>query len=233
MKTDLFLKAHAAVSTVAIVGLIAMGATGPRQEQTFDRITVRHIDVVDSRDRVRVQIAGEFSPRRKQLSGLLFHNEDGHEAGGLVYSGRRDENGDIQAGAILTFDQYREDQIMAIQYAHSGDVKRTGMLITDRPDELGEHMAEFYRAFSEAETDEERQKLREEMLPTIPPEELPARRLYLGRTTRNSSTINLYDPLGRVRLKLEVDSLGVPRIEFLDEEGTSIKKISIEDVLLD
>jgi hypothetical protein len=230
MATDRFLKAHAVFSALAIVALITMGAARASQDQTFDRITVKQIDVLDSQDRVRVQIAGEFAPRRSELSGILFHNEDGHEAGGLVYSGRRDENGEIQAGAVLTFDQYREDQIMAIQYSHSADVKRTGLLITDRPDELGENMARFYRAFSEAKTDEERQKLREEVLPTIPQEELPARRLYIGRTTGNSSTINLYDPLGRVRLKLEVDSIGVPRIEFFDEEGGSVKKISIEDI---
>jgi hypothetical protein len=224
------LKIHAVVSTLAVIAFIAMGARGNESTRTFDRITVRQIDVVDSEDRVRVQLAGEFAPRRKDLSGLLFHNEDGHEAGGLVYAGGKDENGKVRAGAILTFDQYGEDQIMAIQYAHDGDRKRNGLTITDRPDEMGENVAKFYRAFSEAKTDEERRKLREEVLPTIPREELPAKRLFLGRTLRDSSTINLYDPLGRVRLKLEVDSDGTPRIEFFDEEGGSVKKISVAQV---
>jgi hypothetical protein len=230
MDTNKFLKVHAVFSTLAILALIATHIAGPSANRTFDKINVRHIDVLDSEGRVRVQLAGEFSPRRKDLSGLLFHNQDGNEAGGLVYSGKKDENGEIQAGAILTFDQYGDDQIMAIQYSHSGNEKRNGMLIMDRPDELGENLANFYRAFSQAETDEEREKLKEELLPKVPPEEMPARRLFLGRTTRNSSTINLYDPLGRVRLKLEVDADGDPKIEFLDDQGESVKSISSEDV---
>jgi hypothetical protein len=223
-----FLKLHAILSTLALLILFATCAVDSPNSEIFDKITVRQIDVVDSEDRVRVQLAGEFGPRRADLSGLLFHNEDGNEAGGLVYSGKRDENGDINAGAILTFDQYAEDQIMAIQYAHRGDVKRTGLTISDRPDEMGENLAAFYRDFAAAKTPEERERLRAEVLPTIPKEELPARRLYFGRTQRNSSTINLYDPQGRVRLKMEVGEDGVPRIEFFDDQGESVRKISIE-----
>lgn len=227
MNNQRLLRLHAILSTLALVFLFAMGAADPPESTIFDKITVRQIDVVDSEDRVRVQLAGEYGPRRKDLSGLLFHNEDGNEAGGLVYSGRKDENGVIDAGAILTFDQYAEDQIMAIQYAHRGDVKRTGLTISDRPDEMGENLAAFYKAFAAAKTPEERERLRAEVLPTIPKEELPAKRLYFGRTQDNASTINLYDPQGRVRLKMEVGEDGVPRIEFFDEQGASIKKISI------
>jgi len=223
-----FLKLYAVLSTLALVFLFAVGAADPPESKIFDKITVRQIDVVDSEGRVRVQLAGEYGPRRTDLSGLLFHNEDGNEAGGLVYSGKKDENGVINAGAILTFDQYAEDQIMTLEYAHRGDVKRTGLTISDRPDEMGENLAAFYRAFSAAETPEERARLRAEVLPTIPKEELPAKRLYFGRTQDNSSTVNLCDPQGRVRLKMEVSEDGVPRIEFFDEKGESIKKISTE-----
>ena len=223
-----FLKTHAAFSTLAIIGLVVMGAGDPPGTQTFDKITVSQIDVVDSEGRVRAQLAGEYGPRRKDLSGLLFHNEEGHEAGGLVYQGGIDEDGNVQAGAILTFDQYGDDQIMALQYAQNGDHKRNGLTITDRPNEMGENLAQFYRNFSNAKTDEERQRLRDDVLPNIPKEEMPAKRLFIGRTTRNSSTINLYDPVGRVRLRLEVDKDGVPVIEFFNEQGESVKKIVIE-----
>jgi hypothetical protein len=229
LNTENLLKAHAMLSTIAILALIGVVASGHSKTQTFDTITVRHIDILDSEERIRVQLAGEFSPRRSDLSGILFHNEDGTEAGGLVYAGKKDEEGNIQAGAMLTFDQYGEDQIMTLEYAHHGNQKRNGLLIMDRPDEMGENMAAFYRQYAEAETDEDRQRLKEEVLPTIPREELPARRLFVGRTTRDSSTINLYDPLGRVRLRLEVDSSGEPKIEFLDEEGELVKKVRLDE----
>jgi hypothetical protein len=231
MTTIRLLKIHAVFSTLAIGAMFVMGAAetpGTPGSAVFDTITVRRMDVLDSADRVRVQVAGEFGPRRKDLSGMLFHNEDGHESGGLVYWGRRDENGEIQAGGMMTFDQYAEDQIMSLQYAHSGGRKRTGLTISDRPDEMGVNLARFYQEFAEADSEEERQRLREEVLPTIPPEEMPAKRLYLGRTSRNSSTINLYDPQGRVRLKLEVDQDGSPRIEFLDENGGSARTINLD-----
>lgn len=228
MNNPHFLRLYVVLSTLAFVILFAMGNANPPQSRVFDKITVRQIDVVDSANRVRVQLAGEYGPRRADLSGLLFHNEDGNEAGGLVYSGKKDENGVIEAGAVLTFDQYAEDQIMAIQYAHRGDAKSTGLTISDRPDELGENLAAFYRAFSEAKTPEEQERLRAEVLPTIPREELPARRLYFGRTRDRASTIDLCDPQGRVRLKLEVSEDGVPRIEFFDEQGASIKTISMD-----
>jgi len=117
---------------------------------------------------------------------------------------------------------------MAIQYAHQGDAKSTGLTISDRPDAMGEHLAAFYKAFADAKTPEEQARLRKEVLPTIPKEELPAKRLYFGRTQDNASTINLCDPLGQVRLKMEVGEDGVPSIEFFDEQGASIKKISVE-----
>ncbi len=233
MTTDRSLKIYAIASTLALLSLVAMGAKGPSETTVFDTITVRHIDVVDSEGRIRVQLAGDYAPRRKDLAGLLFHNEDGHEAGGLVYRGRADESGKVQAGAILTFDQYGEDQIMAIRYSQDGETKQNGMTITDRPNEMGENMAKFYRAFSEAKTDEERRKLREEMLPKIPREERPAKRLFIGRTARNSSTINLYDPMGRVRLRLEVGDDGTPHIAFFDEQGESVKRIAIDDTVVE
>ncbi len=231
MTTIRFLKIHAVCSTLAIAAIFIMGAADTPdlpESAVFDTITVRRIDVLDSADRIRVQVAGEFGPRRKDLSGMLFHNEDGHESGGLVYWGRRDENGEIQAGGMMTFDQYAEDQIMSLQYAHSGDRKRTGPTISDCPDEMGENLSRFYKDFAAAKSEEERQRLRKEVLPTIPPEELPAKRLFMGRTTRNSSTINLYDPEGRVRLRLDVDKNGVPMIEFFNEQSESVKKIVIE-----
>jgi len=227
MSDNRILKIHAVISTIAIIGLVVMGAGDPPGERTFQKITVSQIDVVDSEGRIRAQLAGEYGPRRKDLSGLLFHNEEGHEAGGLVYHGGIDEDGNVRAGAILTFDQYGDDQIMAMQYAQNGDRKRNGLTITDRPNEMGENLAQFYKDFSNAKTEEERQRLRSEVLPTIPKEEMPAKRLFLGRTTRNSSTINLCDPVGRVRLKLEVDKDGVPMIEFFNEQGESVKKIVI------
>jgi len=46
-----------------------------------------------------------------------------------------------------------------------------------------------------------------------------AERLFIGRNPDKSAIVNLRDPNGRPRLRMLVDSLGAPRIEFLDAAG--------------
>jgi hypothetical protein len=41
----------------------------------------------------------------------------------------------------------------------------------------------------------------------------------VGRDPSRSAVIDLADPLGRPRLRLRVDSLGMPSLEFLDANG--------------
>jgi hypothetical protein len=48
---------------------------------------------------------------------------------------------------------------------------------------------------------------------------LAATRVYLGRDRSKSALLNLYDPNGKPRLRLKVDSLGLASLEFLDEQG--------------
>jgi len=61
---------------------------------------------------------------------------------------------------------------------------------------------------------------------TGPREGVPffAERLFLGRTRSRASAVVLSDPAGRPRLRLQVDSLGVARIEFLDESGAVVRR---------
>jgi hypothetical protein len=48
---------------------------------------------------------------------------------------------------------------------------------------------------------------------------LYAQRVYVGRDGTKSSVVDLSDPSGRPRLRLRVDSLGQPSLEFLDAQG--------------
>ena len=48
---------------------------------------------------------------------------------------------------------------------------------------------------------------------------LAAERVYVGRNVSRAAVVNLSDPSGRPRLRLMVDSLGTPSLEFLDEGG--------------
>ncbi len=47
----------------------------------------------------------------------------------------------------------------------------------------------------------------------------PKFRIYIGRGRSGSSLLELADPHGKTRLRLEVDPSGAARIDFLDENG--------------
>jgi hypothetical protein len=205
----------------ASIGVVAAQKPGMQ----VDEITVKRIHVLDSDGRERVTIAGDFAPQRAESAGLLFHNEEGGEAGGLVYHGRRGADGRTEAGGILTFDQFRDDQIMALEYDQAGAKKRNGIVFADRPDKMSDRVLAFYQAFQAAQSDEERERIKREMLPKIPREEFAARRLFVGRNVEGASLVSLCDASGRPRLNLEVDASGRASITFLDSSGKALRTI--------
>jgi len=217
---------HPALVATVLVSLAIMAFGSQGSTLHLDEITVRQIHVVDSAGRERVTIGGEFPPRRAELAGILFHNGEGNEAGGLVYHGRRNAEGQIEAGGLLTFDQYREDQIMILEYSHVGEEKRNGLTFADRPDQMSERLLAVYAAVEGASSEEERERIKQEMLPKIPPEELPARRLFVGRNIEGASLLSLHDASGRPRLNLEVDADGTASIAFLDASGRTVRTIT-------
>lgn len=215
---------YATVFALLLVSFVAAFGSG-RRTARFDEITVGQINIVDSEGRTRVILAGGYPPRREDLAGLIFINQEGVEAGGLVYTGTRDTAEGVEAGAILTFDQFDNDQIVALSYDQSGDQKRQGLTIQDRPDTLSDRVKEAYRAVDGASSPEERDSLVNFHLSRIPQQEFVSRRLFVGRSWNRASLVTLSDPNGKPRLRLEVDSLGAASISFLDEEGEVVRTI--------
>ncbi len=156
---------------------------------------------------------------------MIFNNEDGYEAGGLVYRGTRDKDGKIEAGSILTFDQYRNDQVVTLGYDQTGDRKRNGLTINDRPDVQSELVKEMFRAMAAANSVAEAESIRRTYMSKIPGRDVVARRLFAGRDVEGASLVTLSDPDGKPRLQLKVDSLGKASITFLDSSGRVIRII--------
>jgi len=221
-----FSRLYTVGSTALLLVFTVAAFTRSRPQDRFDEITVKRINVMDEDGNTRVILAGSFPPRRATLGGLLFINEDGNDAGGLVYQGTRDSLGNIQAGAVLTFDQYQNDQVVALAYDQSGTQKRQGLTIQERPDTLTDRVKDFYRAFEAAETAEARDSLRRTVLPQIPRREFVSRRLFAGRSLAGAALVTLADLDGKTRLRLEVDSLGQASITFLDAEGREVRRIT-------
>jgi hypothetical protein len=49
-------------------------------------------------------------------------------------------------------------------------------------------------------------------------------RAFVGKTPDRSSLVMLADPAGRPRLRLTVDSLGSPALDFLDASGQTVRR---------
>ena len=58
---------------------------------------------------------------------------------------------------------------------------------------------------------------------------LPAQRFFAGKRPDKSSMVMLADRKGRARLRLSVDSLGLARIEFLDDSGHVTRSLTGTD----
>jgi hypothetical protein len=126
-------------------------------------------------------------------------------------------------------DLFKSDEVIRLGYDHTGDQKRQGLVISDRPDVLSPQAEELLKALGKAlqsaKSEAERQALRRDYLSRMPAREIVARRLFAGRDVEGSSLVTLSDPDGKPRLRFQVDKLGRASITFLDQSGRAVRTI--------
>jgi hypothetical protein len=54
--------------------------------------------------------------------------------GGLIFDGAKSKDGQISGNGHLSFDQYDQDQVFAIDAGQDGTAKQTMLVISDRGD---------------------------------------------------------------------------------------------------
>ncbi|HEX4961670.1 MAG TPA: hypothetical protein VF173_12575 [Thermoanaerobaculia bacterium] len=220
------LKAYATVATLVFAVLILSAFATQRRKPKFQEIDVERINIVEKNGAIRLVISNEerspgpiergkpFGYPGGSRAGMIFYNDEGTEDGGLIFSGKR-ENGKVTAVGSLTFDQYEQDQTIALQYVDDNGKRRAGLAINDYPTSItGLELAEKWKTLERmpegpAKT-EERQRLQQYRSKL---------RMYAGRGRDGNSLVQLSDAEGRPRLQLVVDPDGAARIEFLDESG--------------
>ena len=75
--------------------------------------------------------------------------------------------------------------------------------------------------------DEEQRKVAFQNL--IDNNQLTRRRLFLGKTRRNETLLEMLDTKGNTRIVMMVDGFGKPKLEFWDETGVVIYSIPEEN----
>ena len=227
------------VSLGMVCGALAVVAgtwLGSAEDEKFEELTVERINVVEADGSLKLVISngerqtmgvveGRPLPDRGRWPGLIFFNDLGDEMGGLIFGG--DEEG---GGEILTFDQFRQDQVMGLTNSErsAGDkrLRETGLVFWDRPetrtiwDDL-----EDRELFAGLDADEREAEIARRTVEN----EFTARRMFVGRNDTGEVGIELRDRQGRIRLRLMTTMEGDSRIEFLDEEGAVVRAVTPGD----
>ena len=155
-----FLVIYSGILTAVFAGTVFWGCAALTKKPRFDEIDVQRINVIEPNGTVRLVVAnkakfpgsffgGKEIPRTdRQTAGLLFVNDDGIEMGGLTFEGTKNKDG-LAANGHLSFDQYDQDQVFAIDAGQEGMARQTMVVISDRGDyPLHESFDEMARAKS-------------------------------------------------------------------------------------
>lgn len=209
------------VTGAALVGLaVTLIAANQPQPKVLD---VERINVREPDGTLRMVIAGRDNfpgsffkgkeiarPDRRHAAGVLFLNDEGTENGGLIWAGKKGEDGAVNAGASLTFDRFENDQTIQLIQRDGGEKDIAAMIISDRPGESMFALDGEKPIISKAGTG-------------------GAPRLFVGKSMDRASVVMLQDQTGAPRLMLKVDPDGSSAIEFLDSAGKVVRTIGPED----
>lgn len=203
---------------------------------SFDVIDVHRINIVEPDGKPRAILSNsqrypgayfdgkEYPhPDRGQSGGLLFFNDDGTEAGGIAYY---NDPKDKAAGAMLTMDQYNQNETMKLIYQEAHGKRAAGLAVFgDHPDKSLKPLVEASAALASAKTDADKQRLqtRVDQLAKDSVGDFTTR-AFFGKEGDDAELI-LGDKQGNPRLRLVVDGAGNPRIELLDAKGKVTKKL--------
>jgi hypothetical protein len=232
------LKGYAIVIT-ALLGTVSLAAfRQASQKQKFTEIDVERINVVEKDGKLRMVISNRdrsigpiykgkpFGYKGGTRPGIIFFNDEGTENGGLTFTGKREADGTFRSSSGFSFDQYNQDQVVYLQYNDNNGRRNMGLTIADRADaDIYDLVAErdsIVKAVPEAAA--QRAALEKWAAPRngVP---LFAPRVYVGRDVTKAALVNLSDRNGKPRLRLMVDSLGTPSLEFLDAAGTVTSRL--------
>ena len=231
MKQYALMKWMFPANVTMFAALVTMTVTGfARQQPTV--LTVERLNIVDSTGHLALVLsngarlpggtfAGKEYPQsfvgRGKSAGMIFFNEVGDEVGGLIYEGERRDS-TYRAFGHFSFDQWQQNQVVAVQYQDNGATRSAGVQVWDRPTDaplerqfaLAEQLRGMPAGPARDSVNQERLRVRARVEGTP--------RMFVGSEDRVAK-VELRDMAGRVRLRLLVDSTGAGRLIFLDSTG--------------
>lgn len=212
------------VCLIAIIFLLRGGGNA-----AFDQLTVHRVNIVEPNGQLALVISdnadqhpGRFNGKdlkpRERGAGMIFFNTDGDECGGLVYDGTKKE-----ADMVFSVDQYKNDQIMQLQYGQDSGSSLTrsyGLKLWDRSDRFTFQNELDY--FDSLQNLHDTAALRKGQDTLIRQGFLGVERLFLGRTKDGSTGLFLRDDKGVPRLRICIGKDNRPLIQVLGDDGQAV-----------
>jgi hypothetical protein len=231
-----FLAVYSGVVTIAFAITLLCGFAASRN-QAFDVLTVHRIDFVEPDGTPRLIISNRANfpgaymrgkeyprPDRRDAAGIIFLNDEASEMGGLIFGGLKQKDGTIQNHGHLSFDQYEQDQIFAIDSGREDQEKFSAIRIGERGD------YPIQQAYDEGlridKLPKEQQDAEWKKFFSTHPGD--ANRIYLGRSPDKSASLKLKDAEGHDRLVVRVNADGEPVIQFLDASGKVLNEFTAQ-----
>lgn len=222
-----WMKIYTAISGILILLLCTYSFT---DLFSSDVITTERINIVDRNGNIRMVLSnseqqhpgtiGGLSFDRERQAGIIFFNEVGDENGGLIFQGDSTE-----AGMVLSYDQFADDQLMQLQYLEDvrNNERKYGLQLWRFPKQYT--FVEREMRYQAIDTMESQAAINKALKQMEADSLLSSDRLFLGQNWNDESGLFINDREGNIRIKVYVDSNDQPKIEFYDQYGTLQKSL--------
>lgn len=230
-----YFRLYAIITSALILAITAYGFRKPAQDDIIKSLRAEKIDIVEPDGTVKLSLfnKGHLPPaiiNGKKLSrqggdesGLMFYNTEGEECGGLIYSGKgRDGKG--QNELSITFDKYKQDQVVQLSYIQRENGNHTkGLTVFERPEFSVDKTMTTLDSIREHVNDVAAQR---KIMDKLSAEGyFGYTRMFAGQQGQRTGVF-VRDDKGKIRLEMIVNEKNEPEILFYDEKGQVHKKIS-------
>ncbi len=229
------LRVYGLIATLLLMVFSLSAFKQATQKARFGEIDVERINVVEPDGNYRMVISNRarsigpiaygkpFGYPGGTRPGIIFFNDEGTENGGLTFGGKT-ENGKYESGVHLSFDQYNQDQVVVLNYQDENGTRRTGLTFADRANVPIMGLVARMDTIKSMPDGPAKDEASKRLMAPVNGVPLYAERVYVGRNQAKAAVLRLSDLNGKARIRLQVDSLGTPSLEFLDPDGKVVSR---------
>ncbi|MFC7621077.1 hypothetical protein [Microlunatus sp. GCM10028923] len=219
--------AHAAATEALARAEAAAEAAGIKIDSPAPELRVQRIRVVEPDGRTRMIIGNSTMSRtapirgrdvehsgRPAFGGILFCNDEGTEAGGLVYTGGTVDGVPRQMG-FWTVDDFEQNEGFRLGAAQEGELRTKWIEFADQPFFSVADFTEEVEGKTEAERDAIAQRYWSEGV-----DGNGILRMRLSRETDGTVALLMCDAEGTERIRIAVTAGGAATIATTADDGT-------------